>query len=103
MFNVYINVGVFLYQNPCLQCLQLFTSAIIIVGTMFGYIFMYFYVMKVIASLREQGKRDIPLLKMLSYNIVKYNVALNLKQCATLLYSMAVLKFPEKVCTYHIY
>lgn len=51
----------------------------------------------VIASLREQGKRNTPLLKMLSYNIVKYNIALDLKQCATLLYSMAVLNFPDKV------
>ncbi|KAL0117473.1 hypothetical protein PUN28_010355 [Cardiocondyla obscurior] len=51
----------------------------------------------VIASLREQGKRNTPLLKMLSYNIVKYNTALDLKQCATLLYSMAVLNFPDKV------
>ncbi|KAL6260606.1 hypothetical protein P5V15_008126 [Pogonomyrmex californicus] len=51
----------------------------------------------VIASLREQGKRNTPLLKMLSYNIVKYNIALDIKQCATLLYSMAVLNFPDKV------
>ncbi|XP_067215515.1 FAST kinase domain-containing protein 4 [Linepithema humile] len=52
---------------------------------------------EVIATLREQGKRNTPLLRMLSYNIVKYNVTLNLKQCATLLYSMAVLSFPDKV------
>lgn len=51
----------------------------------------------VIASLREQGQRNTPLLKMLSYNIVKYNTTLDLKQCATLLYSMAVLNFPDKV------
>ncbi|XP_024890910.1 FAST kinase domain-containing protein 4 [Temnothorax curvispinosus] len=51
----------------------------------------------VIASLREQGKRNTPLLKMLSYNIVKYNIELDLKQCATLLYSMAVLNFRDKV------
>lgn len=51
----------------------------------------------VIASLREQGKRNTPLLKMLSYNIVKYNTALDVKQCATLLYSMAVLNFPDKI------
>lgn len=56
--------------------------------------------MKVIASLGEQGKRNTPLLRMLSYNIVKYNVKLNLKQCATLLYNMAVLNFPDKVCIY---
>jgi len=63
------------------------------------YVFTYFYMMKVIASLREQRKRNTPLLKMLSYNIVKYNIALDLKQCATLLYSMAILNFADKVCT----
>ncbi|KYN05768.1 Protein TBRG4 [Cyphomyrmex costatus] len=51
----------------------------------------------VITSLREQRDRNTPLLKMLSYNIVKYNIALNLNQCATLLYSMAILNFPDKV------
>ncbi|EGI57960.1 PREDICTED: protein TBRG4 [Acromyrmex echinatior] len=51
----------------------------------------------VIASLREQRDRNTPLLKMLSYNIVKYNVTLTLNQCATLLYSMAILNFPDKV------
>lgn len=49
------------------------------------------------SSLREQGNRNLSLLRMLSYNIVKYNNALNLKQCATLLYSMAILNFPDKV------
>ncbi|KYN20953.1 Protein TBRG4 [Trachymyrmex cornetzi] len=52
---------------------------------------------EVITSLREQRDRNTPLLKMLSYNIVKYNIALNLNQCATLLYSMAILNFPDKV------
>lgn len=52
---------------------------------------------EVIASLREQGKRHTPLLRILSYNIVKYNTALTMKQSATLLYSMAVLNFPDKV------
>ncbi|XP_011873020.1 PREDICTED: protein TBRG4 [Vollenhovia emeryi] len=51
----------------------------------------------VIASLREQKKRNTPLLKMLSYNIVKYNTALDLKQCTSLLYSMAMLNFLDKV------
>ncbi|KYN34195.1 Protein TBRG4 [Trachymyrmex septentrionalis] len=51
----------------------------------------------VIASLREQRDRNTPLLKMLSHNIVKYNIALNLNECATLLYSMAILNFPDKV------
>ncbi|KYQ57603.1 Protein TBRG4 [Trachymyrmex zeteki] len=51
----------------------------------------------VITSLREQRDRNTPLLKMLSYNIVKYNIALDLNQCATLLYSMAILNFPDKV------
>jgi hypothetical protein len=58
--------------------------------------------MKLMASLREQGKRNTPLLRMLSYNIVKYNMKLNLKQCTTLLYSMAVLSFPDKVYTLDI-
>ncbi|KAG5317729.1 FAKD4 protein, partial [Pseudoatta argentina] len=49
----------------------------------------------VITTLREQRDRNTPLLKMLSYNIVKYNVTLTLNQCATLLYSMAVLNFPD--------
>ncbi|XP_012523455.1 FAST kinase domain-containing protein 4 [Monomorium pharaonis] len=51
----------------------------------------------VIASLREQEKRPASLLKMLSYNIAKYNSTLNLKQCSTLLYSMSLLNFPDKV------
>lgn len=58
--------------------------------------------MKVITSLREQRDRNTPLLKMLSYNIVKYNIALDLNQCATLLYSMAILNFPDKVCISHL-
>ncbi|XP_032679093.1 FAST kinase domain-containing protein 4 [Odontomachus brunneus] len=49
-----------------------------------------------IASLSEQGKRNTPLLRLLSYNIIKYNMKLNVKQCATLLYSMAVLNFLDK-------
>ncbi|KAL6422069.1 hypothetical protein ACFW04_010850 [Cataglyphis niger] len=52
---------------------------------------------KVIESLREQGKRHTPLLRMLSYNIVKYNLTLTMQQSANLLYSMAVLNFPDKV------
>lgn len=52
---------------------------------------------QVIMSLREQGNRNTPLLRMLSYNIVKYNMTLNLKQCAILLYCMATLNFPDKV------
>lgn len=52
------------------------------------------------AALREQGKRHTPLLRMLSYNIVKYNITLNMKQSATLLYSMAILNFPDKVYIY---
>lgn len=59
---------------------------------------MCIFSVKVIARLREQGKRHTPLLRLLSYNIVKYNVKLNLKQCASLLYSMAVLNFPDMVC-----
>lgn len=38
-----MNVSIFLYQNPCLQCLQLFTSAIITVGTMFGSIYIHVF------------------------------------------------------------
>ncbi|KAM0735946.1 FAST kinase domain-containing protein 4 [Formica fusca] len=52
---------------------------------------------KVIESLREKGKRHTPLLRMLSYNIVKYNITLTMKQSANLLYSMAVLNFPDKI------
>lgn len=52
---------------------------------------------EVMAALREQGKRHTPLLRMLSYNIVKYNITLNMKQSATLLYSMAILNFPDKI------
>lgn len=85
--------------NVCRHNLQLLTSAIIAVHAMLyiEYVLMYFYMMKVIVSLREQRERNTPLLRMLSYNIVKYNIALNLKQCATLLYSLAVLNFPDRV------
>ncbi|XP_072765045.1 FAST kinase domain-containing protein 4 isoform X2 [Anoplolepis gracilipes] len=51
----------------------------------------------VFASLNEQRKRHTPLLRMLAYNIVKYNIRLTMKQSATLLYSMALLNFPDKV------
>lgn len=61
---------------------------------------IYSFYIKVIASLREQGNRHTPLLRMLSYNIVKYNITLTMKQSATLLYSMAVLNFPDKVYIY---
>lgn len=56
-----------------------------------------------IASLREQGQRNTPLLRTLSYNIVKYNMKLNINQCSTLLYSMAVLNFPDKVIFLYIF
>lgn len=52
---------------------------------------------EVIASLGKKGNRHTPLLRMLSYNIVKYNTILTMKQSATLLYSMAILNFPDKI------
>lgn len=52
---------------------------------------------EVMTALREQGKRHTPLLRMLSYNIVKYNITLSMKQSAALLYSMAILNFPDKI------
>lgn len=55
------------------------------------------------ASLREQGERHTPLLRMLSYNIVKYNITLTMKQSSALLYSMAVLSFQDKVYISFIY
>lgn len=64
------------------------------------YMLIYSFYIKVIASLGKKGNRHTPLLRMLSYNIVKYNTTLTMKQSATLLYSMAILNFPDKVYIY---
>lgn len=50
---------------------------------------------KVMSTLSLKRRRSIMLLRSLSYNITKHSDKLDLKQCADLLFSMAVLNFPD--------
>lgn len=59
---------------------------------------------KVMSSLAQKRRRSTPLLRSLAYNISSNSTILDLKQCADLLYSMAVLNFPDpmligRICT----
>lgn len=52
---------------------------------------------KVMSSLAQKKRRSTPLLRSLAYNISSKSTILDLKQCADLLYSMAVLNFPDSI------
>lgn len=52
---------------------------------------------KVMSALAQKKRRSTPLLRSLAYNISSNSVQLDLKQCADLLYAMAVLNFPDSV------
>lgn len=48
------------------------------------------------SSLALKKRRSLSLLRSLSYNITKNSDQLNLKQSADVLYSMAILNFPDE-------
>lgn len=52
---------------------------------------------KVMSALAQKKRRSTPLLRSLAYNISSNSAQLDLKQCADLLYAMAVLNFPDSV------
>lgn len=52
---------------------------------------------RVMSSLAVKKRRSTPLLRSLAYNISSNSERLDLKQCADLLYAMAVLSFPDSV------
>lgn len=52
---------------------------------------------RVMSSLAYKKRRSTPLLRSLAYNISSNSDRLDLKQCADLLYAMAVLNFPDSV------
>lgn len=52
---------------------------------------------RVMSALAAKKRRSTPLLRSLAYNISSNSERLDLKQCADLLYAMAVLNFPDSV------
>ncbi|XP_015589908.1 FAST kinase domain-containing protein 4 [Cephus cinctus] len=52
---------------------------------------------KVMTALAQKKRRPIPLLRSLAYNISRVSSTLTIKQSADLLYSMAILSFPDEV------
>lgn len=55
------------------------------------------------SSLAQKQRRSTPLLRSLAFNMARQTEKLNVKNCADLLYAMAVLNFPddmllEKTC-----
>lgn len=52
---------------------------------------------RVMSALAAKKRRSTPLLRSLAYHISSSSDCLNLKECADLLYSMAVLSFPDSV------
>lgn len=52
---------------------------------------------RVMSALAMKKRRSTPLLRSLAYNISSNSDRLDLKQCADLLYAMAVLNFPDSV------
>ncbi|XP_037025722.1 FAST kinase domain-containing protein 4 isoform X2 [Bradysia coprophila] len=52
---------------------------------------------RVMSALAAKKRRSTPLLRSLAFHISSSSECLNLKECADLLYSMAVLSFPDSV------
>lgn len=52
---------------------------------------------KVMGTLASKKRRSTPLLRSLAYNITSNPTTLDLKQCSDLLYSMALLNFPDSI------
>lgn len=58
---------------------------------------------RIMSSLAQKQRRSTPLLRSLAFNMARQTEKLNVKDCADLLYAMAVLNFPddmllEKTC-----
>ncbi|KAJ9598378.1 hypothetical protein L9F63_010900 [Diploptera punctata] len=58
---------------------------------------------KIMSTLGQKQRRSTPLLRSLAFNLARQTDKLNIKECADLLYAMAVLNFPdelllEKIC-----
>lgn len=52
---------------------------------------------RVLTALAQKKRRSTPLMRSIAYNISSNPTLLDLKQCADLLYAMAVLNFPDSV------
>lgn len=52
---------------------------------------------RVLSALAQKKRRSTPLMRSIAYNISSNPNPLDLKQCADLLYAMAVLNFPDSV------
>lgn len=52
---------------------------------------------RVMSTLAQKKRRSTPLMRSIAYNISSNPEPLDLKQCADLLYAMAVLNFPDAV------
>ena len=49
------------------------------------------------SSLGQKQRRSTPLLRSLAFNLARQTDKLNIKECADLLYAMAVLNFPDEL------
>lgn len=54
---------------------------------------------KVMTTLAQRKRRSTPLLRSLAFNISSNSEPLDLKQCADILFAMAILNFPDSVLT----
>lgn len=54
---------------------------------------------KVMITLAQKKRRSTPLLRSLAFNMSSKDEKLDLKQCADVLYAMAILNFPDPVLT----
>lgn len=57
---------------------------------------MYFF-LQILKRLSYTNDRNISLLKALTVNITLYSDQLNIRMCGDILYSLAVLNYPEEV------
>ncbi|KAI4482692.1 hypothetical protein M0804_008545 [Polistes exclamans] len=54
-------------------------------------------IIQILKTLSYTNDRNVPLLKTLTYNIAMYSKKLNTRMCGDILYSLAVLNYPEEV------
>ncbi|XP_014252550.1 FAST kinase domain-containing protein 4 [Cimex lectularius] len=52
---------------------------------------------KVLSSLANKRRRSVPLLRSLAFNIERYPIKLDIKQASDVLYSLALLHYPDEV------
>ncbi|PSN58393.1 hypothetical protein C0J52_02817 [Blattella germanica] len=52
---------------------------------------------RIMSSLAQKQRRSTPLLRSLAFNMARQTEKLNIKDCADLLYAMAVLNFPDEL------